>query len=145
MMASLSEQFEAKLNNFKNMSRQEIRRWRGKRLRLINEEEMVRIYHWPKYVRTVFLKRTEIGDTDTFLLLLFFLGNGYCPYRAGSWILSSYFQCGNPDVTRAQKRIRQFVWIVTNLPRNRSKWRYFDLQRRTIQYFEGRVYVPNAE
>ena len=100
------------------------------------------IKHWPKYIRRIFFQnKAPIGDTQTFTLLLFFIGNGSSPERAGQWILSNHALFNWSRSQRsALKRIRQIKWIFKNVDENRNKWSYFDIDAKRILYFNGNVY-----
>ena len=97
---------------------------------------------WPKYIRRIFFqKKAPIGDKQTFTILLFFIGNGSSPERAGKWILSSHalFHCSRSQRS-ALKRIRQIKWIYENLDNNRNKWSYHDIDAKRILYFNNDVF-----
>lgn len=130
-------------DNFSTMDRESIKTYRAGRVRSMNGDEIAPIYLWPQNIRRIFFKQSPpLGDGDTFQLILFFLGNGYSPYRAGTWILTTHGLCTwHRRNSMARKRIQQICWIYEKVRNKSNHWRYFDLDTRSIIYFNNEVFA----
>ena len=125
-------------------SKEEVLNYRKFHIKLLDGDIFYKICKWPKYIRRIFFQNhAPIGDKQTFILILFFVGNGVSFYRAGRWILSPHALF---DWTRAKhsaaKRIRQIKGIRANIGNNQNKWSYFDIDRNRILYLNGEVFKP---
>lgn len=124
-------------NDFLHMSRNQAMRWRRQYLQMIDGDLLAPIQLWPKYVRRIFFQTSfPVGDSQTFILYLFMIGNGLSPFVASKWVMSSFAVCTWQRRDRLlRKRIAQIKWIHTNIRNNMSHWRYFDLVEREIRNF----------
>ena len=127
---------------FSSMNRQEVFQWRRSTIDRLSGDLLPPIQSWPAYMRRLFFQTAyPHGDTQTFMLYLYFVGNALNPLIAAKWILSSFALCTwNKRERILRKRITQLKWITQNLPRNQHRWRYFDLHERRVVYFNGRQY-----
>ena len=66
-----------------------------------------------------------MGDTETFKLPLFFIGNGSAPILFTEWILLAQYWAESAQ--NAEKRARQIDFVVNNADRQNSKQFYFDI------------------
>ena len=60
-----------------------------------------------------------MGDTETFKLPLFFIGNGSAPILFTEWILLAQYWAESAQ--NAEKRARQIDFVVNNADRQNSK------------------------
>ena len=135
-----------KWNDMREQRRNEVMEWRRRTLARVDGDLLNPIYQWPRYIRRILFQTAyPIGDRQTFTLYLFFVGNGVAPLVFGKWILSSIALVNWQRRDRiANKRIQQMKWIQNNLANHVHDWRYFDLERRRIVYFNGVVYHENS-
>ena len=129
-------------DRLRQMSKERVLRYRSELIRTLDGDVFYKIHTWPKYIRRIFFQNhAPIGDKQTFILSLFFVGNGVSFYMAGRWILSSHALF---DWSRARhsavKRIRQLVWISQHMEEKKHKWSYFDIDARRIIYLNGNVF-----
>ena len=82
---------------------------------------------WPQDIQQLFWKK-PIGDTDTFKLMLFFLGNGCSPHTIEEWILTSQHWA---TLQKADKRARQIQFLINNMDSKANVWFYFDFHYST--------------
>ena len=126
--------------NFSTMNRQEVLQWSSITISRLDGDLLAPIHRWPTYIRRMFFQTAfPLGDTQTFKMYLFFVGNGLNPLTATKWIMSSFaLSTWNRRERMLRKRISQLKWITENLARNQNHWRYFDLDERRVVYFDGR-------
>ena len=109
------------------MTRQEIAEMRKELFKLMNGDVFYTMRQWPQWVQTAFW-RNPIGDTETFKLALFFIGNGCEPSIVKKWIMSSLEW--EPSYTekdeRAKRRARQLEFVHGNVGHKAREWFYFD-------------------
>ena len=77
----------------------------------INGDEFYPIKTWPIIIQQLFWKKPT-GDSDTFKLILFFIGNGCSPDVISKWILT-FQHWATRD--KGVKRDRQLEFIKRNL------------------------------
>jgi len=132
--------------HFGLMSKEQVSDWRITHLRLLNGDLLPPIQIWPTKIRRILFQTAfPVGDRQTFILYLFFIGNGLSPFIAVEWILSSF--AISPWRRREyllRKRISQLKWIQNNIESNNGHWRYFDCLHRTILYFNGNCFSNNV-
>ena len=97
----------------------------------IDGDEFFPIKTWPTNTQLEFYRPTTT-DKGTFILLLFFIGNGANPYSISDYILLS-----QPTLKRT-KRLNQILWILTNLDHKKHLWFYFDIHHSTELFLDGR-------
>ena len=74
-------------------------------------------------MQAVFWKK-PMGDTETFKLALFFIGNGCASILFTEWILLAQYWAESAQKT--ETRARQIDFVVNNADSQNSKWFYFD-------------------
>ena len=68
--------------------------YRSNMLRFCDGDGCAPLSRWPPYIRRILFQTIRpIGDRQTFQLMLFFIGNGFPPLKAGKWILTSHTHC----------------------------------------------------
>ena len=102
-------------------------------LTLLNGDAFFPSSTWPQEIQQLFWKK-PIGDTDTFKLLLFFLGNGCSPHLITEWILTSLHWT---TLRKAIKRANQIDFIDSNLNSKANIWFYYDIHHVTWLFFNG--------
>ena len=129
-------------NELRYTSKEDILTWRRNAIRRLDGDLINPIFQWPRNIRRIFFQNAyPIGDTQTFTLYLFFVGNGVSPFIFCKWILTSIALKNWVRRDRlAAKRIRQMKYIQHNLDDNRHRWRYFDLDQRRVVYLNGQIY-----
>ena len=90
---------------------------------LLSGDAFYSIKTWPAYFQRLFWKKPT-GDSDSFKLLLFFIGNGCPPELIAKWILTSQHWASH---AKGEKRARQLNFIVQNLTSKANIWCYFDI------------------
>ena len=112
-----------------HMTRRDLLTYRRIRVNCIDGDDMPHLCLWPTYIRRIFFKQQPpLSDREAFTLFLFFLGNGYSAFRAGTWILSSHaFMPWNRRHALVNKRIQQLCWIYRNVRENSFIWYYHDI------------------
>ena len=113
---------------------QQISRERLQLFHLLNGDIFYPIRTWPINIQKLFWKK-PIGDSDSFLLSLFFIGNGCPPHLISKWILTPQHWA---DYRKGEKRARQLDFITSNLTSKRESWFYFDLHNNEWLYLNGR-------
>ena len=114
------------------LSKAEVIAERKELFEIINGDAFFPLSSWPRDLRLAFWKK-PIGDTETFKLLLFCLGNGCSPPLISRWILLS--QTWAPD--KAEKRARQLDFVLNNAEGKRGTWFYFDVDHNKLLYLNG--------
>ena len=74
--------------SIRDLPRPRIIQKRRNLLTLLNGDALYPRSTWPQDIQKLFWKK-PIGDTDTFKLMLFFLGNGCSKHLITEWILTS--------------------------------------------------------
>ena len=87
---------------------------------------------WHKEMQAVFWKKL-MGDTETFKLVLFFIGNGCAPILFTECILLAQYWAEK----KAENRARQINFVVNNVDRQNSKWFYFDIDYNKLLHLNG--------
>ena len=108
---------------------------------LLNGDIFYPISVWPQDIKLLFWKK-PIGDTDTFKLLLFFLGNGCSPDIISQWILTSQYWA---DHKKADKRARQISFIRNNLTSKGHIWFYYDIHHSEWLFLNGEKRLLNNQ
>ena len=90
-------------------------------LTLLNGDAFYPLSTWPQDIQQLFWKK-PIGDTDTFKLMLFFLGNGCSKHLITEWILTSQHWT---TLQKGIKRARQINFINNNLDSKANIWSYY--------------------
>ena len=80
-------------------------------LTLLNGDAFYPLSTWPQDIQQLFWKK-PIGDTDTFKLMLFFLGNGCSKHLITEWILTSQHWT---TLQKGIKRARQINFIINKI------------------------------
>ena len=88
---------------------------------------------WPQDIQQLFWKK-PIGDTDTFKLMLFLLGNGCSKHLVTEWILTSQHWT---TLQKGIKRARQIDFINNNLDSKANIWFYYDIHHSTWLFLNG--------
>ena len=90
-----------------------IRKERVRLITMLDGDIFFPFHKWPVYMRRLFFNNERpMGDTNTFKLVLFLVGNGLNPEIAGKWILTTYVVSDWHKIhSMAQKRTDQIVWI----------------------------------
>ena len=109
--------------------------------RLLNGDIFYPVSVWPKDIKLLFWKK-PIGDTDTFKLLLFFLGNGCSPDVISQWILTSQHWA---DHKNADKPARQISFIRNNLTSKGHIWFYYDIHHSEWLFLNGEKRLLNNQ
>ena len=100
---------------------------------LLNGDAFYPLSTWPKDIQQLFWKK-PIGYSDTFKLMLFFLGNGCSKYLITEWILTSQ-QWTTPR--KGLQRARQINSINSNLKSKANIWFYYDIHHATWLSLNG--------
>ena len=102
-------------------------------LTLLNGDAFYPLSTWPKDIRQLFWKK-PIRETDTFKLMLFFLGNGCSKHLITEWILTSQHWT---IIQKGIKRARQINFIINNLDSKANIWFYYDVHHATWLFLIG--------
>ena len=116
------------------LSKKEVSDRRRQLLKDLNGNAFFSLKLWPKEMQAVFWKK-PMGDTDTFKLALFFIGNGCAPTLFTEWILLAQYRAESPQ--KAEKRARQIDYVVNNADRQNKKWFYFDVDYNKLLHLNG--------
>ena len=120
------------------LSKQEVVQQRLQLFHSINGNAFFPLTWWPDDMRMAFWKK-PISDTDTFKLVLFFLGNGCSPHLFSEWIMLSQYWA---NYATAEKRARQIDYIVINADTKANCWFYYDVDHKKLLYLNG---LPRSE
>ena len=120
-------------NSFLQLPMSVITQERRRLFQLLNGDIFYPISTWPRDIKMLFWKK-PIGETDTFKLLLFFLGNGCSPTIISQWILSSQHWAESKKV---DKRTRQINYVIKNLTTKGHVWFYYDLHYEEWLFLNG--------
>ena len=121
-------------NTLRYLSRREIIQERQDLFKDINGNAFFPLKWWPGDMQLMFWKK-PIGDSDTFKLLLFLLGNGCSPYLLlKKWIMLSQFWATH---STAEKRARQIDFILNNADSKAHTWFYYHLDHCKHLYLNG--------
>ncbi len=101
---------------------------------LINGDVFYAMKVWPCWMKEIFW-RAPISDKNTFILVLFLLGNGCSPHVICEWILNSIVW--KEALQRQKKRFDQVMWILKKTNEKRSEWYYFDLFYQRYLFLDG--------
>ena len=102
-------------------------------LTLLNGDAFYPLSTWPQDIQQLFGKK-PIGDTDTFKLMLFFLGNACSKHLVTAWILTSQHWT---TLQKGIKRARQIDFINNNLDSKANTWFYCDVLLSTWLFLNG--------
>ena len=102
-------------------------------LTLLNGDAFYPLSTWPQDIQQLFGKK-PIGDTDTFKLMLFFLGNACSKHLVTAWILTSQHWT---TLQKGIKRARQIDFINNNLDSKANTWFYCDVLLSTWPFLNG--------
>ena len=94
-------------------------------------------FTWPTHIRNI-IYQCPLTDQQTFIIFLFFLGNGCSPYVISTWILTSYYN--RPH--KLDKRIQQITWILRNIPTHSHRWFFYHIDSRTNRHMNGHTHRP---
>ena len=100
---------------------------------MLNGDAFYPLSTWPQDIQQLFWKK-PIGDTDTFKLMLFFLGNGCSQHLITEWILTSQHWT---TIQKGIKRARQINFIINNVDSKGHIWFYYDIHHATWLFFNG--------
>lgn len=96
---------------------------------------------WPRDTMRILYKKPP-GDTDSFRLLLFCLGNSSSPHLICPYILLAS-QIWAPE--KAEKRAQQIDFVVNNLGNKCQLWFYFDVDYGKMLFSESQmIELPNC-
>ena len=107
-------------NTLRYLSKREIIQERLELFKDINGNAFFPVKWWPKDMQLTFWKK-PIGNSDTFKLVLFLLGNGCSPHPLKRCIMLSQFWAEHPT---AEKRARQIDFILNNADSKGPIWFY---------------------
>ena len=116
------------------LSKKEVSDRRRQLLKDLNGNAFFSLKLWPKEMQAVFWKK-PMGDTETFKLALFFIGNGCAPTLFTEWILLAQYWAESPQ--KAEKRARQIDFVVNNADWQNKKWFYFDVDYNKLLHLNG--------
>ena len=117
------------------LSKKEVSDRRKDILKDLNGNAFFPLKLWPKEMQAVFWKK-PMGDTETFKLVLFFLGNGCAPILFTEWMLLAQYWAESPQ--KAEKRARQIDFVVNNADSQNNKWFYFDIDYNKLLHLSGK-------
>ena len=119
------------------MPRHDLLTYRRLRISCMGGDEMPHLCLWPGSIRRLLFKQQPpLSDRETLTLFLFFIGNGYSAYRAGTWIPSAHaFMSWHRRHALVNKRIQQICWIYRNVRENNMDWYYYDIDAGHIVSF----------
>ena len=107
----------------------------------INRHAFFPLKAWPRDTMRIFYKQPP-GNTDSFKLLLFRLGNSSSPHLTCPWILLAS-QIWAPE--KAVKRAQQIDFVVNNLGNKCQLWFYFDVDYGKMLFSESQmIELPNC-
>ena len=101
----------------------------------INGDIFYKLNVLPREFKLIFWNK-PIGDSETFKLLLFTIGNGFSPFETSRWILTSQRWSTQQ---KAEKRVRQIDFVCRNLASRQHDWFYFDLYHRAWMRLSGEI------
>ena len=116
------------------LSKKEVSDRRRQLLKDLNGNAFFSLKLWPKEMQAVFWKK-PMGDTETFKLALFFIGNGCASTLFTEWILLAQYWAESPQ--KAEKRARQIDFVVNNADWQNKKWFYFDVDYNKLLHLNG--------
>ena len=102
-------------------------------LTLFNGDALYPLSTCPQDIQQLFWKK-RIRDTDTFKLMLFFLGNGCSKHLITEWILTSQHWT---TLQKRIKRTRQIDFINIKLDSKANIWFYYDVHHSTWLFLIG--------
>ena len=103
-------------------------------LKTISADAFYSISVWPRWAERLFWKK-PLGDTDTFKIFLFPIGNGCAPYLVFKWILSSQFWASERKTV--EKRANQLNYLLQHMDEKGHEWFYYDLHHNRVLYLNG--------
>ena len=115
------------------LSRPQISTLRLQLFNSINGDVFYPIKTWSINIQQLFWKKPS-GDSDTFKLILFFIGNGCSPDVISKWVLTSQHWAIRE---KGVKRARQLEFIKRNLDSKSNLWFYYDLHHSKWLYLNG--------
>ena len=104
-------------------------------LKDLNGNAFFPLKRWPREMQAVFWKK-PVGDTETFKLAFFFIGNGCAPQLFTEWILLAQYWAESPQ--KAEKRARQIDFVVNNVDRQMGNCLYFDIDYNKLLLLNGK-------
>ena len=116
------------------LSKSEVVEERRQLVRVIDGDAFFPLKRWPKDMRLIFWKKPT-GDTETFRLILFLLGNGCAPTLIARWIMLS--QHWAESIVKAEKRARQVDFAFMNADTKKDVWFYFDVDYNKLLFLNG--------
>ena len=102
-------------------------------LTLLNGNTFYPLSTWPQDIQQLFWKKPN-GDTDTFKLTMYFLGNGCSKHLITEWILTSQHWT---TLQKGINRARQINCINNNLDFKANIWFYYDVHHATWLFLSG--------
>ena len=93
------------------LSRAEVVEERRQLTRVFNGDAFFPLKSWPKEMRLIFWRK-PLGDTETFKLVLFLIGNGCRPSLIRRWKMLA--QHWAESTVKAEKRARQVDFVLIN-------------------------------
>ena len=121
-------------NEMKYFDRQKIVEERKEIFKLLDGDVFYDMKRWPNDVEKIFWQK-PMSDTNTFKVVLFFVGNGCPPELINKWIMLS--QHWSSPSSKCLKRARQLDYMNGKLDVNGNKWFYFDLHIGRLVYLNG--------
>lgn len=118
------------------MTFQQVMGYRSTKLKRMDGKDLPKINMWPKNIRKIIFTTGSVPSYGRMTkLFLFFIGNGYSPLAAGSWILT---YCGlsswKKRENQARTRIKHLCKIYRNLKDSGNELYYWDVRlRRTVK------------
>jgi len=117
------------------LSKKEVSERRRELLKDMNGNAFFPLKQRPRDMQAVFWKK-PMGDTQTFKLAVFLIGNGCAPNLFTEWILLAQYWAESPQ--KAEKRARQIDFVVNNADNQSSKWFYFDIDYNKLLHLNGK-------
>ena len=118
-----------------NMGRDDVLTLRNTRIHDFDGKVMPKIYLWPKEVRKVFFtQHSESSANRSFVLFVFFIGNGYSAYRTGTWLLTYYSLLEwNKRDSLARKMIASVVTLYKKMRTGEADYlTYYDVNEKKV-------------
>ena len=117
--------------NISDMSIAEVAEYRALKLSRLDGLDMPNLFTWPKDIRRIIFKTIPPPTCqEATKLFIFFVGNGYSPLSAGTWLITYYGLCTwRKRGSLAGSRIKQLVGIYENMIKERNTMHYWDLRK----------------
>lgn len=117
-------------NDVSEMSTAKVTEYRALKLARLDGVDMPFLFTWPKDLRRVMFKTTPPPTCqESTKLFIFFVGNGYSPVSAGTWLITYYGLCTwRKRGSLVKSRIKQLVGIYESMIKEKNTMHYWDLR-----------------